>query len=194
MVKPGYRDSGTTFLSCTNCGFRGDTLLHISEYLTLRNTGPFQDGRDTGGQISDCFGWNLSAEHRKSRFTCPRCSNSKSDERQQLVLEISMNRLPYIMCIMLNRDCFHVNDEISYTQANSDEVFHLRGIIYGDGNHFVARLITRDGHIWYHAGMTTRSLCIFEGKIDQIPDREWLATTSKGFHCRKVILTVYARD
>ena len=194
MVRAGHRDSGVNFLTCRTCGYKGDTLLHIGEYLTLKDTGPFQDGRHKMGEIFDCLGWNLSAQQRESQVPCPRCSGSISEGRQRLVLEVSINRLPYLMCIMLNEDCFYISAKLTYQQSQFDVVFHLRGIVYGDGNHFVARLITKDGRIWYHDGMTTQSICILEGKMGQIPDREWLMTTSRGYSRRKAILAVYGRD
>jgi len=194
MVKAGHRDSGVNFLTCRTCGYKGDPLLHIGEYLTLKDTGPFQDGGHKMGEIFDCLGWNLSAQQRESQVPCPRCSGSISEGRQRLVLEVSINRLPYLMCIMLNEDCFYISAKLTYQQSQFDVVFHLRGIVYGDGNHFVARLITKDGRIWYQDGMTTQSICILEGKMGQIPDREWLMTTSRGYSRRKAILAVYGRD
>ena len=106
-------------------------------------------------------------------------------------LMVSMSRLPYIMCITLNKDCFYINNTLSYLQDQSDVVYKLRGIIYGDGNHFVARLFTTDGRIWYHDGMTTGSNCVFEGNLEHLPDSEqWLMTSSKGYSYHKAVLVI----
>ena len=126
-------------------------------------------------------------------MACPDCDSSP-ETGSLLVLEVSMNRLPYLMCIMLNRDAFQINDRLSYLHDQFDVIFQLRGIIYGDGNHFVARLFISCGKIWFHDGMTTQSKCTFEGNLDQIPDNDWLMTSSKGYSCRKAILAIYARD
>jgi hypothetical protein len=111
-----------------------------------------------------------------------------------LILDISMNRLPYVMCVTLNKPRFKINETLTYVYEGLDIVFRLRGIVYGDGNHFVARLFTRDGRIWFHDGIATRDLCIPEGTLDQIPDDKWLMTSSRGYDHRNAILVVYARD
>jgi hypothetical protein len=188
------RVSGTTYLRCPACGYVGETLLRISECFHLKDTGPFQDGRYERGYISDCLGWHLSDEQKKSQFTCTRCSHLTTEMGTQMVLDISMTRLPYIMCILLNKHGFMINETLSYVTDMFDAIFKLRGVVYGDGNHFVARLITSDGHIWYHDGMTTGSGCVAEGQLDEVPDSEWLMTSSRGYSCRKAILAVYTRD
>jgi hypothetical protein len=65
----------------------------------------------------------------------------------------------------------------TYLYDEFDVVYRLR-VIYGDGNHFVARLFTKDGQIWYHDGITTGSNCHFEGNLDKLPDSAWLKTAS----------------
>jgi hypothetical protein len=187
------RESGAICLSCKACGYKGDTLLHISEYFQIRDTGPLQDGSYDRGYISDCLAWHLSEEQKITSVHCPRCPTSNSTRHYPMTLNISMNRLPYLMCIMLNKHCFQINDTLTYVHE-FDVIYRLRGIIYGDGNHFVARLFTRDRRIWYHDGITTGSKCNFEGTLEKLPDSEWLMTASKGVSRRKAILVVYARD
>ena len=194
MVKREHRDSGKVFLSCIACGYQGKTLLHIGEYVTLNDTGPFHDGRNQTNKISDCLGWHLSDRQKKSRIPCPRCSETNTNQQSRLGLEIRMNRLPYIMCMMLNQDTIKIDEALTYSDAQYNILYRLRGVIYGDGNHFVARLIRKDGNIWYHDGMTTGSICVFEGRLDQIPDTEWIMTTERGYNCRKAILAIYGRD
>jgi len=81
MVKEERCDSGTTFLSCVACGYKGNTLLHIGEYLSLNNTGLFHDGMCEKGQISDCLGWHLSDHQKTSQMLCPGCSQANTDPR-----------------------------------------------------------------------------------------------------------------
>ena len=184
------RGSGETCLCCKNCGYKGDTLVHIGEYIDLKATGPFQDNRCESSYISDFLGWHLSDLQKISKFPCPRRSCATGS---LLVLNVSMNKLPYIMCVFLNKQCF-INEMLSYFNNEFDTVFRLRGIVYGDGNHFVARIVMRDGRIWFHDGIVTGSKCTYEGKLDEIPDVEWLMTSSRGYSYRTAILAVYARD
>jgi hypothetical protein len=152
------------------------------------------DGRYQRGYIADCLGWHLSAEQRKSEINCTRCSNSNSNIDNRMVLDISMKRLPYIMCIMLNRECFIINETLNYTTDMFDAIFKLRAVVYGDGNHFVARFISNDGQIWYHDGMTTGSNCVLEVQLKQIPDKDWFTTASNNYSCREAVLAVYTRE
>lgn len=200
MTNERYQPSGMTSLKCPTCGYQGNTLLHVGEYLQLRETGPLQDGSQEYSHISDCLGWHLSDQQRISRLHCPRrlptCSTGHSNLAacHRLVLDISMNRLPYVMCVILHKSCFKINETLTYVYEGMDVTFRLRGIVYGDGNHFVARLFTRDGRIWFHDGIATRDLCIPEGTLDQIPDDMWLTTSSRGYDRRDANLVVYARD
>ena len=174
--------------------------IPLHEYVQLREIGPFQDGSREYGHISDCLGWHLSDQQRVSRFICPRqlptCSAGRSNLAacHRLVLDISMTRLPYIMCVVLNKSCFKINETLTYVYEGVDVTFHLRGIVYGDGHHFVTRLFAKDGRIWFHDSVTTRDLCIPEGTLDQLPDDEWLAISSRGYDRRDAILVVYAWD
>jgi len=69
MMTKRDRTSGTTCLRCMACGYKR-TLLQISECFEVKDTGPFQDGQYEKGYISDCLGWHLSNEQKKSPFTC----------------------------------------------------------------------------------------------------------------------------
>jgi hypothetical protein len=171
------RYSGTLSLRCITCGYTGNTLLYISEYFELKDTGPLQDGSYGSDYLTDCLTWHLSDEQKISRFYCSRCCTSNSGTHHPLTLAISINRLPYLMCIMLNASCFQINETLTYLYDEFDVVYRLR-VIYGDGNHFVARLFTKDGQIWYHDGITTGSNCHFEGNLDKLPDSAWLKTAS----------------
>jgi hypothetical protein len=81
-----------------------------------------------------------------------------------------------------------------YIHKGVDVVFCHQGIVYGDGNHFVTRLFTRDSQIWFHDGIATQDLCIPEASLGQIPDDKWLMTSSRGYNHQNAILVIYAQD
>jgi hypothetical protein len=56
MMNREKSTSGSTCLRCEACGYKGRTILQISECFNLKNTGPLQDGRYEKGYISDCLG------------------------------------------------------------------------------------------------------------------------------------------
>jgi hypothetical protein len=39
------------------------------------------------------------------------------------------------------------------------------GVIYYTGNHFVSRIISPTGDVWYHDGIETKRQCIREGHL-----------------------------
>ena len=39
------------------------------------------------------------------------------------------------------------------------------GVIYYTGNHFVSRLISPTGEVWYHDGIETKHQCVHEGHL-----------------------------
>jgi hypothetical protein len=41
------------------------------------------------------------------------------------------------------------------TQHTQPTAYHLRGIVYHDGNHFTAHIFNAAGQMWYHNGMQT---------------------------------------
>ena len=44
-------------------------------------------------------------------------------------------------------------------------ILPIRGAIYYNGNHFVSRLISPTGEVWYHDGIETKRQCIREGHL-----------------------------
>jgi hypothetical protein len=193
MTNHENRVSGKTFLRCNNCGYT-NTLLRISECFQLNDTGPLRNGHHERERLSDSLGWHLSDQQKNTLIICDKCKDRRSDVGYAMVLDMSMTRLPYIMCILLNDNLFSVNQTLTYPHDAFQTMFKLRGLIYGDGNHFDSRLITKDGDIWYHDGITTGSTCKFEANLNMMPDNGWLMSSSKGFHCRKAVLAVYIRE
>jgi hypothetical protein len=42
----------------------------------------------------------------------------------------------------------------------------LRGIAYFGGGHFVSRLISGEGHVWFHDGITSQQSTVYHGLVD----------------------------
>ena len=48
------------------------------------------------------------------------------------------------------------NPKLTITdQHTQTATYHLRGIIYHDGDHFTAHIIDSTGQMWYHDGLQT---------------------------------------
>ncbi|KAI0038890.1 hypothetical protein FA95DRAFT_1504938 [Auriscalpium vulgare] len=48
--------------------------------------------------------------------------------------------------------------------------YRLKGIVYHGDAHFTVRLVTDNGTLWYHDGISTGKSCIEDGKISAIND------------------------
>jgi hypothetical protein len=95
---------------------------------------------------------------------------------------------------MHNKDSFIINETLNYSTDMFDAIFKLRAVVYGDGNHFVARFIANDGQICYHDGMTTGSNCVLEIQLKQVSDKDWLMTALKGCNCCEAVLAIYTQE
>jgi hypothetical protein len=61
----------------------------------------------------------------------------------------------------------------------------LTGIIYYNLPlaHYVARIIDKDGRVWYHDGMNTGTQCLNEGVISNFDTTQLLNYTANVFAC-----------
>ena len=185
---------GSSFWQCLSCGHQGETIRSFSEFVELSVTGPFQDNKPRESLISDCLGWYLSDQQRIGPHPCPACLKSSRSMSQPMSLQHFASRLPYIMCFVFNTHRFRINHSLTYLHDQMNVTFNLRGIVYGDGHHFVSRIVSKNGDIWFHDGIATRSSCVRESHLDFLPDDDWLKTTSQGYSNRKAILVIYARE
>ena len=46
----------------------------------------------------------------------------------------------------------------------------IRGAIYYTGNHFVSKIISPIGEVWYHDGIETKRQCIREGHLSDFSE------------------------
>ncbi|KAJ7882877.1 hypothetical protein B0H13DRAFT_1623774, partial [Mycena leptocephala] len=67
--------------------------------------------------------------------------------------------------------------------------FKLRGIMYRGKNHFTCKFIDRQGEIWFHNGITTRSTCTPEVNIATVTNLLNLHSCGT----KKAVAVVYAR-
>jgi hypothetical protein len=194
MMKRQRQASGYCRLVCSSCQSEGRNILNFGEFIQLCSTGPFQDNTYNESFISDCLGWHLSESQKISKKLCTNCLSRTPVRRSFMRLDIRVFRLPYIMCIALNSPRFRINRRLSYVNDGVDVEYRLKGIIYGDGAHFVSRIVDDEERVWYHDGMTTGSGCLLEGSLHMSPDDEWLRTSFRGHSERRAILVIYIRD
>jgi hypothetical protein len=78
--------------------------------------------------------------------------------------------MPPLLALSLTQGNLKVTPTIEISQGNRKAKYHLKGIIYHGGYHFTARIVTSQGDVWYHDGMTTAKECRYEGKLCNLND------------------------
>ena len=71
----------------------------------------------------------------------------------------------------------------------ANTILRLKGIIYHGNFHFISRIITNDGKIWLHDGMTSGRNSIMEGNMQNITHN--YLTQCKG---KVIALAIYAQN
>ena len=80
-----------------------------------------------------------------------------------------------------------ISKSITLTTETNPVVLPIRGAVYYSNNHFVSRIISPTGEVWYHDGIETRRQCIHEGYlVDYSED----SLRSKG--TKQCIAVIYA--
>ncbi|KAF8582903.1 hypothetical protein K439DRAFT_1647404 [Ramaria rubella] len=95
---------------------------------------------------------------------------------QQWYQVLTTKRTTARRCFVPELVVFHITNaymiEISHNMITQDthdnhESLSLAGIVYYDAmrQHFVARVVDKQGDIWYHDGINTRNRCVYEGNV-----------------------------
>ena len=91
------------------------------------------------------------------------------------------------MNIQIQRSKLVIN-KITFKTGNLNTVLYLRGIVYHGENHFTSRIISPEGNIWFHDGMTTGSTCENDGHLRTTTDRLLYKCKEK-----QLVLAIYAQ-
>ena len=84
--------------------------------------------------------------------------------RRRIIEE--MPPLIVLQCMFTPSTEINIESDLDIAHA----CYRLTGLIYGDGNHFVSRIIDTSGGIWYHDGMSTGNRCIEESSLTLATD------------------------
>ena len=98
--------------------------------------------------------------------TCPECSN-------ELVHHFSFTSHLPLLCIELWQSP-HLLDSILHIDTGGfRHQYKLYGVIYFLGEHFISRVITSNGMIWFYDGMFTGNSLLYESlSISSIPMKD----------------------
>ena len=63
-----------------------------------------------------------------------------------------------------------ISKSITLCTDTSQVVLPIRGAIYYGNGHFVSRIISPTGKVWYHDGIETARQCVYEGSLVDYTD------------------------
>ena len=87
-----------------------------------------------------------------------------------------------------NSQDIEVSKQITLKSEAGSVNLPIRGAIYYTGNHFVSRIISPTGEVWYHDGIETKRQCICEGHLIDFDENSLKSHGSKT--CVGVIYSV----
>lgn len=151
-----------------------------------------RDNRNSNLFVVECQGMNrlrsasdmikASMDARSNIDDCYHCHSSMDTDlhfvKAPKIIAFNVDPLkPFI----LDKD-IRISDD-----SSRNTVLTLRGLIYLGNFHFVSRIVTLDGNVWYHDGIETGNTSVFDGTIRQVPRDLW--------KCRGKLLTtiIYAQ-
>jgi len=140
-------------VTCQTCNFTSRDTHRSSVYWQLSGTGR--------NSIQAQFLKNLDCELNEQCMHCGSPMHKKTDFNPTL---------PPVLAFSLTQGNLKVTPAIDVSKNGRKVRYHLKGIIYYGGYHFTARVVTSQGDVWYHDGMTIARECKYEGKFSGLVD------------------------
>ncbi|KAJ7163700.1 hypothetical protein C8R46DRAFT_901977 [Mycena filopes] len=146
---------------CSSCGYISPGHTETFGQLLYANfRRDLLEKHPVGVKLSDWFRWHFD---RNDRATCPSCTARGVRTKQRITTRIQ--EVPNLMIVSVNHRTVAFDPWLVFEANNVPVLLRLRCLVYHNGNvqHFTSRIITKDGFVWYHDGMTTARNCIPEG-------------------------------
>jgi hypothetical protein len=133
--------------NCTECGTTSTSATKITSLFTIT--------QKQHNSIQE----HIDASNNKTK-KCTNCNNNTSRTYKY-------NSPPHLRVIGFtqNSQDIEVSKEITLKSEAGPVKLPIRGVIYYTGNHFVTRIISPTGEVWYHDGIETKRQCIREGHL-----------------------------
>jgi hypothetical protein len=148
-----------SYLECKE-GHQEQIMANFSAYYEL--------GLTEEVSIADWF----IMQNNKTQRTCKDC-------RTNFNLYYNFINAPPILVAEISGICIHIDEEFTIdvkeinnttNEVTMDEIvrYKLKGVIYYKDYHFTSRLCDENNNVYYHDGIETGTLTIYEGKISDI--------------------------
>lgn len=119
----------------------------------------------------------------KTRKKCSDCSCN-------MVKQVSYKEIPKLLVFEYPKLDITTDHQIKLQSDNGEShMLYLRGIVYHGQDHFVSRIITPEGNMWFHDGITTGKHCINDGHLDVTNSK-----TLRSCQGKILVLAVYAGE
>ena len=138
---------GKILFNCTNCGPSTTSPTKITTLftITVKKYTSIQE--------------HIDAISRKTK-KCSHCNENISKTHKY-------NSPPRLRVISLSPQSqgVKISKSIMLETESGPITLNIRGAIYYTGSHFVSRIISPTGEVWYHDGIETKRQCVHEGHL-----------------------------
>ena len=133
--------------NCSECGTASTSATKVTSLFTI--------ARKRYNSIQE----HIDAYNNKTK-KCTHCGNDSSRTYKYN----SPQRFRMIGFTQNSQD-IEISKTITLKSEAGSVILPIRGAIYYTGNHFVSRIISPTGEVWYHDGIETKRQCIREGHL-----------------------------
>ena len=159
----------TSRLHCRNCTFTVEKgHPYLSDYTTVGWCSSDRMSLQDSASIQTYLDYKIIKKNEKTNKICLKCRNDIQKDFP-MYNTLYIKDLPTVLIFAI-ATWIDINQCIQFHVSNSIKEYILKGIIYWNDNHFIARLIDGDFTVWFHDGQTTRSLCRKEDSLMQTND------------------------
>jgi hypothetical protein len=138
---------GKLKFNCTECGTASTSATKVTSLFTITR------------KRYDSIQEHIDANDNKTK-KCTHCGSESSRTYNYN----SPQRFRMIGFTQNSQD-IEISKSITLKSEAGPVILPIRGIIYYTGNHFVSRIISPTGEVWYHDGIETKRQCIREGHL-----------------------------
>jgi Helitron helicase-like domain at N-terminus/PIF1-like helicase len=155
--------------NCTECGTSSTSTIKVTSLFTITR------------KRHDSIQEHIDANYNKMK----KCSNCGKDSSR--IYKYDSPLCFQIIGFTQNSQDIDVSKTITLKPEACTVTLPVRGVIYYTGNHFVSRIISPTGEVWYHDGIETKRQCVREGHLTDFTE------SSLRFHGnKKCVGVVYA--
>ncbi|KAJ7248935.1 hypothetical protein C8J57DRAFT_1189368 [Mycena rebaudengoi] len=174
--------NGDAITCCARCGFCTEGTIQTFGHHVVVTLPPAL--RHEPGRVISMRKWFRNHLLHKMG-PCRRCLDDQVDH--PLYRKTILTSVPAVLCLSITNKQVRLDPVLRFDCNGRSVVTKLRGIIYHGDKHFISRMFTSDGDIWFHDGITTRSSTRFEGNLKNVD-----LASLHAYRGKDAMLAVYA--